>query len=48
MDTNGDTPPTSPEVVPEPSSVLGMIAFGVLSTGYMVKRKLKRVSPSSN
>jgi len=41
--TNGDTPPTSSEVIPEPSSVLGTIAFGILSAGYMVRRKLKQV-----
>lgn len=28
--------------VPEPSSVLGTLAFGVLGTGYMLKRKLKK------
>lgn len=33
--------PTPGPKVPEPSSVLGLLAFGTLSVGSMLKRKLK-------
>jgi len=34
-----------PTAVPEPSSVLGTLAFGALGLGYMLKRQLKQNKP---
>jgi hypothetical protein len=37
-----DPQPTEPQPVPEPTSVLGLLAFGALGTGSMLKRKQKK------
>ena len=43
--TQKDTPPTPstpPKTVPEPSSVLGLFAFGAVGAGSLVKRKQQK------
>lgn len=35
-------PPTGPKSVPEPSSVVGMLAVATTGAGLVLKRKLKR------
>jgi hypothetical protein len=38
--------PTASSSVPEPSSILGILSFGILGTGAILKRKIKPSKPS--
>ncbi|MBV8882449.1 MAG: hypothetical protein JO235_00395 [Chroococcidiopsidaceae cyanobacterium CP_BM_RX_35] len=39
--------PSSTSSVPEPSEILGTLAFATLAAGYLVKRQIKKVTVSA-
>jgi hypothetical protein len=42
------TPVSEPTSVPEPASTFGLLAFGALGTGSMLKRKQKKLLNSAS